>query len=65
MKRVEVVDIGDLVWVKDDKGALKLIIVQRIIKDLTPDLEGWNIICQGEEYFLECCFELEYPIEEN
>lgn len=65
MKRAEMVNPGDLLWVVDFNGSLKLIQVDHIYWDTEPDLEGWNIIYDNKEYFLECCYSLEFQFCEN
>lgn len=65
MDRLKLIAVGDLVWVMDDNGALKLITVDAIVYNDDPDLHGWDIECEGQLYWVECCYFLEYPIVEN
>lgn len=61
--------IGQMVWVQgetdEDFVPIKLITIDHLYWDDTEDLQGWNVICGDEEYYLETCIELEYPISAN
>ncbi len=65
MENAEMVNPGQFLWVIDDNLCLKMIVVESIYWDVEPELEGWNVVCQGEEYYLECCYKLEHLICAN
>lgn len=65
MKRVELLQKGTLLWVQDSYGCLKMITVDDLYWDDTEDEEGWNVVYNGNSYWIECCFELECFISQN
>ena len=65
MDRARLLSVGDLVWVRDDNGALKLITIDAIEWNSDPDLRGYDIVSAGEYYWIEYCYFLEFPIGEN
>jgi len=70
MNRVGLPRIGDFVWCESEYKEsdfvwIKLIRVDQLYWDDTPDLQGWNVICGNEEYYLETCLGLELPFNWN
>jgi hypothetical protein len=65
MKPVEIIKPGHLLWVMDDCGFLKMISVDSIYWNDTEDESGWDIVSDGETYWIEYCFELESKFIEN
>lgn len=65
MKPLEFIEKGSMVWVMDDNLSLKLISVDDLIWCDEPENEGWNIVCDNQEYWLELCFSLEHKICAN
>jgi len=67
MKPIDIVNPGDVMWTIEEDGLLRMIQVDHIYYDQNEDedLKGWNIIYKDEEYYLECCFKMEYVFTEN
>ena len=70
MNRVGLPNIGDFVWCESDNKEtdfvwIKMIRIDQLYWDDTPDLQGWNVISGNEEYYLETCLGLEVPIMMN
>lgn len=65
MKPIQLIKPGHICWVMDDYGFLKMVSVDEIYWDNTEEQEGWNIVSDDTDYWIECCFELEHPFLEN
>lgn len=65
MDRINFLKIGSIIWVMDDLGALKMITVEEVVWNEDPDLQGWDIMSEGQLYWVESCYFLEYPLCEN
>lgn len=65
MEKAEMITPGEFLWIVNEYGCLRMIIAEHIYWDNEPELEGWNILCGEEEYYLECCYKLEHPFVAN
>ena len=57
--------IGTLCWVQDNDSCIKLIEIEDIVWDADDDCNGWNVVSEGQEYWMESCYELEFHFIEN